>query len=227
MDKQSKITSIYKDEGTREVLDTALKLRRERFWAIIFILIAVLATGIFGTLKNPFTNTFSKVGNYYGYRGLYIIWAITISFCLHTASFLLFKLTHYNKKWGYWALTMASFFLIITAIIPSIKEELFFLHVLHKWTTFFFVMSLVAALHPFFIWLGRKIPRLKILLRNWQLLIFTGSMTSLIIQGQTGIFELWFFLGLGTLLIYLCWILFTEKIEEAEKNEQITEQERN
>ena len=86
---------------------------------------------------------------------------------------------------------------------------------------------MITALFPFFIWLGRKIPRLKVLLRNWQLIILIGSLTSLVIQGQTGIFELWFFWGLGTLMIYLCWILFTEQIEKMERNEQITEQEEN
>ena len=124
---------------------------------------------------------------------------------------------------GYFGLFSASFFLIITAIIPSIKEQLPFWHVLHKWTTFFYVMSMITALHPFFVWLGRKIPRLKILLRNWQLIILSGSLISLLLQGQTGVFELWFFWGLGTLLIYLSWILFTEQIDKMERNEQITE----
>ncbi len=226
VENRSKTSSINSENNYSALFDIAIRLRRERFWAISLVLIIMLATIFYGTLKNPFTNTFSKSGNYYGYRGLYIIWAFTISFCLQTTSVLLFKLTKYDKKWAFWALSFASFFMITTALIPSLKEKGFFLHALHKWTTFFFVMSLVAALHPFFVWLGRKIPRIKILLRNWQLLILIGSMTSLIIQGQTGIFELWFFLGLGTLLIYLCWILFTEKIEEAEQNEQITEQKR-
>lgn len=230
MKNQSKISSISSESNYQEVLDVILKLRRERFWAITLILIAVFATGIYGTLKNPFINTFSKIGNYYGYRGLYIIWAISISICIHTSSLLLFKLTHFDKKLSYWGLVSASFFLIVTAIIPSIKEQLFFWHVLHKWTTFFYVMSMITALHPFFVWLGRKIPRLKVLLRNWQLLILIGSIGSLLIQGQTGIFELWFYLGLGTLMIYLCWILFTEQIEKTDKaknqNEQITKQEK-
>jgi hypothetical protein len=84
---------------------------------------------------------------------------------------------------------------------------------------------MLTAQHPFFVWLARKIPRIKKLLRNWQLIILIGSMSSLIIQGQTGIFELWFFLGLGTLLIYLAWILFTEKIDEIETDERKQEKE--
>jgi len=205
----------------------AERLRQERFWAIVLLIIAVLVTTFYGTLKNPFINTFSRIGNYFSYRGLYIIWAIVISICIHTATILIFKLTGYPRKWGYLALVLSSFFLIITAIIPSIKEELHFWHVLHKWTTFFYVMSMLTAQHPFFVWLARKVPRIKVLLRNWQLIILCGSMSSLLIQGQTGIFELWFFMGLGTLLIYLCWILFTEQIEKMERNEQTAEQEEN
>ena len=216
MDNQSKTSSV-EYVGLKEI---AARLRRERFWAICLIFILSLATVFYGTLKNPFTNTFSRIGNYYGYRGLYIMWALLVGFCLQTTSILLFKLTNYNKKWAYWALSLTSFFIIVTAIIPSLKEKWLFLHALHKWTTFLFVMSMVAAFHPFLVWLSRKIPRLKALLRNWQLLILGGSLTSLLIQGQTGIFELWFFLGLGTLMIYLSWILFTERIEEVEKYEQ-------
>ena len=216
MENHSNISSLDQVE-LREVAE---RLHRERFWAVMLIAILLLATIIYGTLKNPFTNTFSRIGNYYGYRGLYIAWAVLIGFCLQTTSILLFKLTDYNKKWAYWALSMTSFFIIITALIPSFKEKWFFLHALHKWTTFLFVMSMVASFHPFLVWLSRKIPRLRSLLRNWQLLILGGSLTSLLIQGQTGIFELWFFLGLGTLMIYLSWILFTERINKVEEYEQ-------
>ncbi len=221
METDSKSSAFVHDHSF--YMELANKLRKERSWLIVLLSVIMLFTVFYATLKNPFIYTFSKIGNYYGYRWLYIVWAVVVSACLHTSSILLFKLTNYNKKWAYVALGLSSFFLIVTAIIPSIREKLFFLHVLHKWTTFFFVMSTLTALHPYFVWLGRKIPKLKTLLRNWQLIILIGSMTSLILQGQTGIFELWFFLGLGTLLMYLGWVLFTEKIEEKEHYEQIKE----
>ena len=220
MRNQSKISSISSEGNDQDVLNAVVKLRRERFWTITLVLIVIIMTTFYGTLKSPFINTFSKIGNYYEYRSLY-------SFCVHTSSLLLFNLTHFDKKSGSWGLLFASFFLIVTAIIPSIKEQLPFWHILHKWTTFFYVMSMITALHPFFVWLGKKILRLKVLLRNWQLIILIGSITSLLIQGQTGIFELWFFWGLGTLMIYLCWILFTEQIEKMERNEQAAEQKEN
>ena len=225
METHIKTSSITKENDFSFSSEEALRLRRSRFWAILLLIIALLATTIYATLKNPFINTFSRIGNYYSYRLLYIMWAIVVSTCIHTATILMFKLTGYPRKWGYLALALASFFLIITAIIPSIKEQLPFWHTLHKWTTFFFVMSMLTAQHPFFVWLARNIPRIKILLRNWQLIILCGSMASLLIQGQTGIFELWFFLGLGALLTYLSWILYTEKIEKAEQHEHIEKNE--
>jgi hypothetical protein len=222
MEQKSKISVIRHEKLSFQMAE---RLRLERFWAIVLLIIALSTITLYGTLKNPFINTFSRIGNYYNYRGLYIIWAIVVSICIHTVTILIFKLTGYPRKWGYLALALSSFFLIITAIIPSLKEELPFWHALHKWTTFFYVMSMLTAQHPFFVWLARKIPRIKVLLRNWQLIILCGSMTSLLIQGQTGIFELWFFLGLGALLIYLSWILFTEKINEAEHYGPVREQE--
>ena len=162
MENQSKTSSIKRKANALETNSNVTILRHERFWAIALILIAIFSTGIYGTLRNPFINTFSKIGNYYSYRGFYIIWAISVSICIHTSSLLLFKLTNYYKKSGYWGLISASFFLIITAIIPSIKEQLPFWHILHKWTTFFYVISMITALYPFFIWLPKKIPKLKI-----------------------------------------------------------------
>lgn len=214
MDNQSDISVLD------SLFGEAQRLKRDRFRAVVLISVAIVGTTIYAMLKNPFVNTFSKIGNYFGYRSLYIFWAIMVSFCIQSATLLLFKLTGYPRKWGYWALALSTFFLIVTAIIPSIKEELLFWHRLHKWTTFFYVMSMLTAQHPYFVWLARKIPRLRTLLRNWQLIVLIGSMSSLLIQGQTGIFELWFFWGLGSLLLYLSWILFTEKIEMAAKNEQ-------
>ena len=215
MENPTKTSSVNSRADYQQMLDEVNKLRQERFIAISLLLIILLITMVYGTLKNPFIHTFSKIGNYFSYRTWYIAWAVTVSFCMHTTTILLFRLGKYTSKLGYGGIACASFFLIITAIIPSLKEQLPLWHVIHKWTTFFYVMSMITSLYPFFIYLSRKIPRLKVLLRNWQLLILIGSLTSLIIQGQTGIFELWFYFSLVTLMLYLSWTLFTEAINKA------------
>lgn len=195
-------------------------LTNERNRLLFFMILSILITVIYACLKDPFTYTFSKIGNYFGFRGLYIIWATIISFCFQYASLKLFNLTHYTKKFAIIASFFSSFFLIITAIIPSLKDQWYTLHVIHKWTTFFYVMSMITALHPFFVWLARSNPNLVKILRNWQLLILAGSISSLLIQGQTGIFELWFYFGLGTLLIYLTCTLYSIEISRVLSNEQ-------
>jgi hypothetical protein len=78
---------------------------------------------------------------------------------------------------------------------------------------------MITALHSFFIFLARQRSNLGNILRNWQLIILVGSIASLLIQGQTGIFELWFFLGLGTLLIYLTCTLYENGIRRPFKYE--------
>lgn len=198
----------------------APSLQREKMVVLLSVLSSLIFTLIFACLKNPFNYTFSKIGNYFGYRGLYISWGILTGFCFQFAGLKLFKLTRYNKLYAYIALSLASFFLIVTTLIPSIQGKWPTLHILHKWTTFFYVMSMITAFHSFFIFLAQQRSNLIIILRNWQLIILSGSIASLLIQGQTGIFELWFFLGLGTLLIYLTCTLYEKEIRRTLNNEQ-------
>lgn len=188
-------------------------LKRERLLVVSLLSAALLATLTYGTLENPFHYSFSNIGNYFPYREWYIIWAAVTGFFLYFSVISLFRLEKYKQRFAHLSISVVPLFLVVTALIPSVSEEMPFWHVLHRWTTFFFVMCMIFSVHPFLLYLGDKKPWLSDLLRNWQLVILAGSMASLILQGQTGIFELWFFVTTIILLIYLSWILYTENIE--------------
>ena len=190
--------------------------RKQRFFLLSILFLSLCGTIVFGTLENPFHYTFSKIGNYFPYREWYILWAVVIGISVHIASVCLFRIEKYRRKYAFVCIACATFFLIVTALIPSIKEEMYFWHIVHKWTTFFYVMSMLVALHPFVLFLGRTKPLLWVILRNWELLILLGSMSSLIIQGKTGIFELWFIIMTISLLMYLVVVLYRDKIEKLE-----------
>lgn len=197
----------------QEILANAIRKQRlRRNVLVLLLLLALVATMVYGTLEDPFRYTFSNIGNYFPYREWYILWAVYVGLVIQTVSLCLFRLEQYSARYAHISIYCATFFLIVTALIPSLKEEMFAWHVIHKWTTFFYVMSTLTALHSFVLYLGRTKPRLWILLRNWELLILIGSMSSLIIQGQTGIFELWFIVMALSLLGYLVIVLRGHKI---------------
>ncbi|MDD4962003.1 MAG: hypothetical protein PHX07_07175 [Candidatus Marinimicrobia bacterium] len=205
---------FHRIRNQEALLNAIRKLNFRRNVLVVLLFLALVATLIYGTLEDPFQYTFSKIGNYFHYREWYILWAVYVGLAIQTAALCLFRLEQYPARYAYISIYCATFFLIVTALIPSLKEEMFIWHVIHKWTTFFYVMSTLTALHPFVLYLGRTKPRLWILLRNWELLILIGSMSSLIIQGQTGIFELWFIVMALSLLGYLVIVLHRHKIEK-------------
>lgn len=187
--------------------------RKKRAFLLVLLLLALAGTIYYGTLKNPFEYTFSKIGNYFPYREWYIVWAVFTGLAIQIAVLGLFKIEKYPVKFAGLSIRFATFFLIVTAIIPSACAEMYFWHVVHKWTTFFYVISSIAALHPFMLFPGRTKPRLWVILKNWEWLILIGSMSSLIIQGKTGIIELWFIVMTLSLLIYLVLVLHRDKIQ--------------
>ncbi|MBW6457991.1 MAG: hypothetical protein K0B52_02395 [FCB group bacterium] len=200
------------DTDKEEILHQIQDLRRQFLLVMSLLMLTVGGTIVFGTLENPFHYTFSKIGNYFPYREWYIIWAILTGVSVQIAVVFMFKLENYEKLFPRICIYSATFFLIVTALIPSLRVEMPFWHAVHKWTTFFYVMSMIFALCPYLYSLTLKKPHLQTILRNWALLILIGSMSSLIIQGQTGIFELWFIILTVLLLSFLAFRLYRDKI---------------
>jgi hypothetical protein len=203
------------NKRTQAVLHEEIhRQRRSRLCLVVLLLFTLTATLVYGTLKDPFHYTFSRIGNDFPYREWYIVWALVTALTIQITAIRLFRLEKYPYGYAYVSIRCASFFLIVTALIPSLPEQMHVWHIIHKWTTFFYVISTIIALHPFVLFLGRTKPRLWIILKNWEWLILIGSMSSLIIQGKTGIFELWFIIMTLSLLMYLVVVLHGDRLEK-------------
>ncbi|MFO7841468.1 MAG: hypothetical protein R6V48_04845 [Fidelibacterota bacterium] len=189
-----------------------LSLCYERALSAALLTFILIFTLIYGTLENPFIYSFSNIGNYFHYRELYIFWAFITGFTLYFSVISLFELENYQKTYARLSITGVPFFIIVTALIPSLETIPFWREV-HRWTTFFFVMCMIFSIHPFLLDLAERKPYLSPLLGKWQFAILAGCMLLLVFQGQTGMFELWFFVMTCSLLIYLVWFLFSEALE--------------
>ena len=212
--------SIDKDKIKQDLIDKHLlgqqaeltKQRRIRTAMMSVLLVALISTFVFGTLENPFVYTFSNIGNLFDYRFYFIIWAIVCGLSIQASVIALFRLEHYYRKSGYVFVGLAAFFLVITAIIPALRELYPFWLLIHTVCAGIHALFMLMTLIPFVSYVSINNPRLRLILMIWMLVIVAGSTVALVLFGKTGMFELWFFATTILFLLYLSLILFEEKI---------------
>jgi hypothetical protein len=192
---------------------TALyKQRRNRIVVMSGLLITLIMTAIYGTLENPFKYTLSNIGNFFSYREVFIAWALVAGFSIQTACVSLFKLEKYEQKISFTLVIYASIALVLTAIIPALKDTFPFWHFVHVLTSVNYGLLLVLGLFPFVRFISEYNPRLRKINRIWQYVIVGGSFLSILIFGMSGIFEIWFIASTTIFLLYLSLILYEENI---------------
>mgnify|MGYP000333132621 CR=1 FL=1 len=188
------------------------KQRRNRIFIMSLLLLTLIMTAIYGTLENPFKYTLSNIGNFFTYREVFIIWALIAGFSIQTAAVSLFRLEKYEQKISFTLIIYASIALVLTAIIPALKDILPFWHFVHVLTSINYGLLLVLGLFPFIRYISEGNPRLRKINRIWQYTIIGGSFLSIIIFGMSGIFEIWFIATTTIFLLYLSLVLYEEDI---------------
>ncbi|QMS85778.1 hypothetical protein [Candidatus Xianfuyuplasma coldseepsis] len=200
----------------RQFLDIQRSLYKERIkrWTIMGLLLtALLFTIVFGTIENPFQYTFSKIGNRFtvGNRVLFIVWAGYTGFVIQSSVFGLFHIENYRRQRDYIFIYIATGFLILTALAPSLDHLPFWTQV-HLITAGLFALFLTLGFTPFILWVARENPRLRRNVYIWMSVIWGGGITWYFLLGNTGMFEIWFFGFFLIFLLYLSLTLFEEII---------------
>lgn len=201
-----------KDFDKVDIQERLLLERRIRITIMSLLLGALLFTTIYGTLQNPFQYTFSKIGNRFNNRVLFIVWAIFTGGAIQTSVLALFKLEQYNLKIAYKFVVTATIFLIISAITPAIAETYPLWTWVHIITAGLYGLFLSLGLAPFIMFVSKENPRLRLAIKIWAIVVWAGSITFMLMLGNTGIFELWFFGSMIVFLLYLSLTLFEERI---------------
>ncbi len=186
--------------------------RRIRITIMSLLLAALLFTTIFGTLEDPFQYTFSKIGNRFDHRILFIFWAIFTGVAIQTSILTLFRLEHYNVKIAYRFIVIGTVFLVITAIVPALAETYPLWTWIHIISAGLYGLFLSFGLAPFIIFVSKENPRLRLVIKIWAVVVWAGSFLWMFLLGNTGIFELWFFGSIIVFLLYLSLTLFEERI---------------
>ncbi len=209
--------AVRKELDEKNMLGLHRELTRERkrrTGVMIVLMAALLFTIIYGTLENPFVYTFSNIGNFFDYRWLFIVWSIVSGIAIQTAIQALFRLEDYARgiRWKNLLLFLSVVLLVATALIPALKEQYPFWHVLHFVTAILHALCIFGAFIPFVLWVSQENPRLRLIITLCIAAVWGGALLALILAGKSGLFEMWFYVGMILFLLYLSLILFEEKI---------------
>ncbi len=207
---------IREELEKKQILDIQLELirdRRYRIWMMAFLLFALLFTISYGSIENPFQYTFSKIGNRFDItnRIVFIVWAISTGTIIQLSILALFKTENYHNTRQVIFVASGSFFLVASSVAPSLPDLPFWTWV-HLITAGFFALFLTLGFFPFAIWVARENPRLRRVIYVWMTITWGGGSFWYIALGNTGMFEMWFFVCLIVFLLYLSLVLFEEKI---------------
>ena len=170
--------------------------------AIAIILIPVYAIS-FGFKQNPFTYTFSMIGNQFDQMTEFIIWGAVSGGLLVFFIGWLFKQAAYKEKKARRMLIWSNLFLVLCVATPAIKEIDPVLHKFHALWGGLFGVSLCMSVYFFvrhLIETNKKISPKTLMYFN---IVVFGSIGCLLIFGNTGIFELFFFITLSIFLMAL------------------------
>lgn len=210
---KKKIREELEKKQKLEIQKELIRDRRYRVWIMTFLLFALLFTVSYGSIENPFQYTFSKIGNRFniGNRIVFVIWAISTGTIIQASILALFRIEKYTNKRHFIFIASGTFFLVASAVIPSLPEFKFWTW-MHLLTAGLFAVFLTMGFFPFAIWVARENPRLQRVIYVWMAITWGGGSFWYIALGNTGMFEMWFFVLLIIFLLYLCLVLFEEKI---------------
>ena len=186
--------------------------RRTRTGVMSILVLALVFTFVYGTLEDPFVYTLSNIGNFFNYRVVFIIWSIVSALAIEFAVLALFKLEEYPNRTGYTFIYIATVLIIITGIVPALKETYPLWHYIHTGTSGALAIALYIAIVPFSKWVSKENPRLRKTIIVWQIAIWIGSILMIVLYWHSALFEIWFFVSTILFLLYLSLVLFEEKI---------------
>jgi len=173
-----------------------------RYIAMFALLVIPLYTYLFATKQSPFYYTMSMIGNTPEYRLAFIIWGTVTALLISFYVYRLYVLKAFQHRKANKLLHASLIFLILTVLIPAV-ETMPFLKQLHAVMAVLFALSLTASLYLFIRFLA-AIDEDVSSRSTWILLTILGISIGLyFILGNTGIFELFFFISLAVFLLLL------------------------
>lgn len=210
--ERENILSEIKQIDTVGIQKALLKERRLRITIMSLLLAALVLTVVYGTMENPIQYTLSKIGNRFNNRIFFIVWAMFTGTAIQTSVVALFRLEKYDMTRSYKYIAIGTAFLVVSALTPALMEVYPLWTWIHIISAGLYALFFSLSVAPFLYWVSRENPRLQTVIKVWAIVIWAGSIIWVLLLGNTGIFELWFFLSALVFLLYLSLTLFEENI---------------
>ncbi len=172
-------------------------------WATISILLIPLFTWLYGTQESPFKFTLSMIGNRFDARLQFIIWGIFSGLIFFFYIIHLFRLGAFHHAKARKKLLHSSLYLVLCVVTPAIEELWPILHKLHAVFGALFGLSLVNAIYYFIKYIKAFNQELYSLSFLLLMLSVVGTLVLILLLGNTGIFELYFFFSISILLLLM------------------------
>lgn len=179
------------------------KVKYEDRFAIIATLIISVITVSFGTRESPFDYTLSMIGNRFDARLEFIVWGVITASLLILYVLHLFKLGAFQNKKARRHLIRSGIFLVLTVLIPAIEELWPILHKMHAVFGALFGLSLVTSIYYFIKYIEIFNKRLFSISFFLLMLSAGGSVMLLFLFGNNGLFEIFFFVSICFVLLFL------------------------
>ncbi len=180
-----------------------LKIKFEDWFAIIATTIILVTTISFGTRESPLDYTLSMIGNRFDARLEFIAWGILTAGLLIIYVLHIFKLGAFKHKKARKYLIRSGAFLVLTVLTPAMEEIWPIMHKLHAIWGALFGLSLVVSLYFFIKYLREFNEKLFSISFLLLMLSVGGSISLLFLFGNTGLFELFFFISISLVLLFL------------------------
>ncbi len=180
-----------------------LKIKFEDWFAIIATTIILVTTISFGTRESPLDYTLSMIGNRFDARLEFIAWGILTAGLLIIYVLHIFKLGAFKHKKARKYLIRSGAFLVLTVLTPAMEEIWPIMHKLHAIWGALFGLSLVVSLYFFIKYLREYNEKLFSISFLLLMLSVGGSISLLFLFGNTGLFELFFFISISLVLLFL------------------------
>lgn len=207
-----KIKDELENTNKMKIQKDLLQTRQTRTAIMSMLVSALVLTLVYGLLETPFIYTLSNIGNLFPNRLFFIVWSIITGIAIQFTVVVLFRLEEYKTKHGYLFIGLSASFLVITAFVPADVESFPHLWIVHTATAGLHALFLFLAVVPYSNWVAKENPRLLKIINIWQIVIYGGSISMLVIFRRGGMFELWFYISNIVYLLYLSLVLFEESI---------------
>lgn len=170
---------------------------------VFMALTAVCAYTVwFGTIKDPIDYTLSRIGNYFDLRVDFIIWGAITGLVLTGCIAHIYKMAGCRDILPERFLIISYAFLILTVLLPDIKETMRLLFYLHIASAVLFAISLLVSVIFFMrhLYMNKR----SLYKKSLKVLIFCVAAPIFLLAAYgklTGMAEIAFFVGISAFFV--------------------------